>query len=128
MLNEDNHDFPLNVLNNLVYNPINLTDDGLSVDDHFNHMIREPDCEYYFGDELKLNLATSPSDLCILSHNISSVPLHLDAVVDQFLNSYNSKFHVVSLCETWLNVNISQLYNIMDIFLISIIEILRVVE
>lgn len=104
--NNDDHQFPLGIINNLKFDKFNFIDDN-TLDDHILH---EPVCEYYFDDSLIKHKLPNQT-LKLLSYNIASIPLHLDTFVDQCLDKNNTTFDVIGLCETRLNDAICSLYN-----------------
>ena len=110
VLNEQ-HNYPLSVIDNMVYDPFSLIDDKNSVDEYILNTVQVTNCKYFcVGSAEKVNLP-SPG-LNIMFHNISSVPLHLESLTEQCLNPFHVKFDALCLCETRLNYDICPLYNI----------------
>ena len=111
VIQHDNHNYPLNVINTLIYcnSDFNLSNHSA---DHLNEpTVPQPECDYNFcSDEISHK---SPSNsLKILSFNISSVPKHLESFFDQCINPSGIPFDVIGLCETRLNSNICNLYKL----------------
>ena len=103
----EQHRFPLSVINNLSFNRYNFNDDNLLND----YIIRIPECNYYFSDTL-LTYQLPENNLKLLCHNISSIPLHFDSFIDQFSEQIDTVFDIIGFCETRLNDAISSIYNI----------------
>lgn len=107
----DNHQFPLPTINNIIYNPFNELHITDSIDSFLTvNLVKELDCKYYFSEDLRT--IVNCTSLNILFYNISSVPQHLDSFYDQCLNANNIKFDVIGLCETRLHDNICSLYKL----------------
>lgn len=107
----EQHNYPLQVIDDMVYDPFPLIDDRNPVDNHLVNNLQIPDCNYVCvgtGSKPKLS---SPG-LNLLSHNISSIPLHLESLIEQVLNPLHVTFDVLCFCETRLNDDISPLYHI----------------
>ena len=105
------HNYPLSVLNTLLYKPIDSNHNHFYDDYIFDNLFPDLKCSYHFCDTTNINHDVR-SSLNILSFNISSLPRHLDTLFDQCLTPTNMKFHVIGLCETRLNDAISSMYRI----------------
>ena len=107
VINEnDNHSFPLNIINSLSFNRYNFNDADVQND----YIINEPVCDYYHCDTL-LPQQLPKNSLKLLSYNIFSIPLHFDSFCDQCLVQTDVDFDFIAFCETRLNDAISSLYN-----------------
>ncbi len=111
-LNENpSHKFSFDELNNFIY--VSNSDSRHFINDFSAcNTFQEPQCSYYYCDHD--NQFTSCGSLNILSFNINSVPLHLNKLFDQWLSHFDTKFHIVGLCETRLNYSVCSLYNFVD--------------
>lgn len=96
------HNYPLSVINTMVYNPNHANFRDHAVDHMSEPILTEPVCEYIFSGEDLINELPS-SSLNIFSYNISSVPQHLESFFEQCLTPYNVEFDFLGLCETRLN-------------------------
>ena len=105
LFSDQNHLFPLSVINSLKFDKFNFDDSSN------DYVLHEPLCEYYFGDE-SLSQKLSDQTLKLLSYNIASVPLHFDSLVDQLLHNLDINFDIIGFCETRLNDEISSLYRL----------------
>lgn len=105
------HNFPLNVIDQLIYNPSEPADRH-SEDSLSNDIFREPLCKYYFCNDQTIKQSFTCPSINILSVNISSIPSHLESFLDQCIASLDVSFHVLGFCETRLNNDICELYNI----------------
>ena len=116
ILNADSyHNFPLSVIEGMTYDPVKDTDTHGIDDSLLNNMLIEPKCTYYFSDtEHIVPSNISKTSLNILCQNISSVPLHLDILLDQCLPPFDMQFHIIGLCETRLNDDICGIYKVKD--------------
>lgn len=130
--NDDNHQYPLSVLNTLTYS-------CTGIDQHSNNDVdlSEPslpliNSNYIFSSE---ETKSYPKHrLKLFFHNISSIPLHFDSLFDQSLNSFDFNFDVFTFCETRLNDNICNLYTLksylalVTLFINSMEEILIILN
>lgn len=78
------------------------------VDNLYKPGLHEHVSDYIFASEFPIQISPRNS-LKILSHDISSVPQHLDSLFDQCLNSSDIDLDVIGLCETRLSDNICNL-------------------
>ena len=81
----------------MTYNSSDLDNDDL-----INSFVQVPNCEYNFCDDISSNPSLNPS-LNILFHNISSLPLHVESLIDQCINPFHVRFDMIimiCLCET----------------------------
>lgn len=107
------HQFPPNVINELVFNPFNENNNSEAVDSCFlENTVKEINCNYNFSGELRTIL--QHDSLNIMFYNISSVPLHFESFTEQCINSSDIHPDVFVLCETRLNNNISSLYSLVS--------------
>ena len=111
ILNDTQSKFPLNVIDNLLYNPFKERMDLNTVDRYIANDFKELDCKYYFTDTVN-NKVDLSKGLKLLSYNISSIPRHFEAFQDQCLEMIEEKFDVIGLCETRLHDSISSLYSL----------------
>ena len=110
--NNNTQNYPLSVLNTLIFNSSSDANRPNHTVDYLNEpVICDPICDYIFSNELPSQLSSSNS-LKIFSYNISSIPQHLDSLHDQCLSSFSVTLDVIGLCETRLNDNICQLYQL----------------
>lgn len=79
---------------------------------YINYDMFVPSCDYIFSGERGAVSCNSHSELNILTLNINSLPLHIDDFMEQCLYTCNSKFHVLSFCETRLNDSLCNLFPI----------------
>ena len=108
----NNPNYPLSVLNTLTFNNSDIIGRTCHTLNHLNDPeLDEPICEYIFSDESQNQMFPHDS-LKILSYNISSVPQHLESLHDQCLSSFNVASDVIGLCETRLNDNICNFYQL----------------
>lgn len=104
------HRYPLEVIDNLSYNPFKESTVLNSVDNFIRgNGSTLPNCQYHFCENFS-KICGGIEDIKILSFNICSLPLHFDVFQDQCLSECSVNFDVIGLCETRLNDNISQLY------------------
>lgn len=83
----------------------NAIDSALN-DFHLNKL----NCNYYFSDS---DVWTQyKNNFNLMSFNISSIPLHLEAFSDQCLDTLGITFDVIGFCETRLNGEICNLYSL----------------
>ena len=106
----------LSYLNRLSYDQFSTTlnrygDDFDPDINHFN-MLKEKieNCLYYFSDNFKPNPKCKTFSVC--SFNINSIPHNFESFVDQCYNGLNHQFDILGLCETKLNDEINELYNL----------------
>ena len=70
-------------------------------------------CKYYCGSDVLGACDVSSSDkFSMLSLNINSLPLHFDSFSYMIEEELQSSFDIIALCETKLDDNITELYNI----------------
>lgn len=104
------HNFPLDVIDNMIYKPFRYFDNSDAVHNiSIDYIVNEPSCNYLFLDTFSTD---NSNYLNLFAHNISSIPLHLDSCIDQCINSSSIKYDVLGFCETRLNEAISELYSV----------------
>ena len=104
----DDHIYPFRVINELQYDPFTECEDLNSIDNFLSYNIQ---CKYYFCDE-PTTISQFDNYFSILSFNINSVSLHLEAFHDECLNPIHFFPDVIGLCETRMHDNISSLYKL----------------
>ncbi len=104
------HNFPLSVLDTMIYKPFNYFQNNNHVSDNLSiqYNVSELCCDYIFSDSIKHDI----SGLNLLAFNISSIPRHLDSCVDQCVNESQVRCDVLAFCETRLNDVICSIYSI----------------
>lgn len=105
----DTHNYPLEVINSLKYSPNESSIPSHNTDD-CELLLPEPICDYTFCNE-DLRHIFPDHNLKICSFNISSVPLHLESLFDQYITPSGVQLDIISLWETRLNDSICNLYN-----------------
>ena len=112
VINNDNQYYSLNALNTLIFNNGNDNNQDIRTVEYLSEpVINDPICEYIFSDESQNQLFPNNS-LKLLAYNISSVPQYLDSLYDQCLKGFSVSLDVIGLCETRLNDNICNLYQL----------------
>lgn len=110
---EEEHKYPLQILNNMIFHPFDFDEDSISLDNYLICQgLKEPICNYYFWDDPEFENILHSCELKFLSYNINSLPLHLDTFYDQCLNVIGRNFDIIGFCETRLNDEISALYHL----------------
>lgn len=106
------HNFPLSVIDTMMYKPFNYFQNGNHVPDNLSlqYKIKEPCCDYIFGDSVELSNISECLNL--LAFNISSIPLHFDSCLHQCIDVCHTRFDIIAFCETRLNDAISSIYSI----------------
>ena len=101
----------MNVLFNIQnVNNINVQNDHLlNVDQDHNHDFQLPNCINVDPNDLLINHLSATTFSC-LSLNISSLKKHFQTLQTEITEHFNPS--VIGLCETKIDSNIEQLYNL----------------
>ena len=116
----------VSILNEIVYNPFEITDTNdlhdlmplLDIDpdlqffhDLANLQNHTGNCQYYLEDSLNKKIANVTEKLfSLFHHNIRSLPRHYNEITS-FIDNLNIAFTVIGLSETWLTTSNCDLYN-----------------
>ena len=117
-IENDQIDFSLEMINRLNFEQFNIESSPSLMDIDPDQLLLDQvtnlDCRYYFPDSLSeiINNHNKSDKITLMSYNVNSVPHNLENFLDVELMGNISNIDVFALCETKLNNDIENLYNL----------------